>query len=332
MPPSSRPGLARASRSRTRPSGRAARPTSAPRSRTAGRPPRAAAIVIIADDHPGADRPEPRVPREAWAPPDEDEQRDDRAPRGRARCRCAGTARSARSRQLGGAEVVARIEVRKVEIARNPSSARGAARRLATPAPRHQGYRCRTARTSHCASPSSPTSTRTYTRSRPSSRRSTPTRRTSCGASATSSATDRARTRCVAIVRERAAICLVGNHDLGVLGRLDLEEFSPDAAAARAGRETVLLDEHRVVPREPRARGEGRAGAELYHASPRDPVWEYVITEEAALEALEATVAPVVLVGHSHVALAITLVDGRARRRTRARRDRGRPRARRAGC
>jgi diadenosine tetraphosphatase ApaH/serine/threonine PP2A family protein phosphatase len=52
-------------------------------------------------------------------------------------------------------------------------------------------------------------------------------------------------------------------------------------------------------------------GAELYHASPRDPVWEYVITEETALDALESTVAPVVLVGHSHVALALTLVNGR---------------------
>jgi diadenosine tetraphosphatase ApaH/serine/threonine PP2A family protein phosphatase len=45
--------------------------------------------------------------------------------------------------------------------------------------------------------------------------------------------------------------------------------------------------------------------AELFHASPRDPVWEYVLSEEAAQAALELTEAPVVLVGHSHVALAI---------------------------
>jgi diadenosine tetraphosphatase ApaH/serine/threonine PP2A family protein phosphatase len=38
-------------------------------------------------------------------------------------------------------------------------------------------------------------------------------------------------------------------------------------------------------------------------------VWEYVISPEAALAALEATVAPVVLVGHSHIALAISLVE-----------------------
>jgi diadenosine tetraphosphatase ApaH/serine/threonine PP2A family protein phosphatase len=113
----------------------------------------------------------------------------------------------------------------------------------------------------------------------------------------------------VEIVRERAGICLVGNHDLSVLGRLELDEFTPDAAAVARWTRTVLLDENRAYLEglEPEAKVEG---AELYHASPRDPVWEYVITPEAALGALEATVAPVVLVGHSHVALAISLDAG----------------------
>jgi diadenosine tetraphosphatase ApaH/serine/threonine PP2A family protein phosphatase len=35
-----------------------------------------------------------------------------------------------------------------------------------------------------------------------------------------------------------------------------------------------------------------------------------VISEETALAALEATVAPLVLVGHSHVALSVSLADG----------------------
>ncbi len=114
----------------------------------------------------------------------------------------------------------------------------------------------------------------------------------------------------IALIRERADLSLVGNHDLGVLDRLDLDEFSPDAAATARWTQTVLLDEHRAYLESlvPEAKVEG---AELYHASPRDPVWEYVITEETARAALEATVAPVVLVGHSHIALAITLVEGR---------------------
>ena len=113
----------------------------------------------------------------------------------------------------------------------------------------------------------------------------------------------------VEIVRERAQLCLVGNHDLGVLGRLDLEEFSPDAAAVARWTRTVLLDESRdfLDGLEPAAKDDR---AELFHASPRDPVWEYVISEETALAALEMTVAPLVLVGHSHVALSVALADG----------------------
>ena len=114
----------------------------------------------------------------------------------------------------------------------------------------------------------------------------------------------------IELVRDRATISLVGNHDLGVLGRLDLDEFSPDAAVSARWTQTVLLDENRAYLESllPEAKVEG---AELYHASPRDPIWEYVITEETARDALESTVAPVVVVGHSHIALAITLSDGK---------------------
>ena len=44
-----------------------------------------------------------------------------------------------------------------------------------------------------------------------------------------------------------------------------------------------------------------RQDVELFHASPRDPVWDYVLTPEAAAAALEPTEGPLVLVGHSHI-------------------------------
>ena len=113
----------------------------------------------------------------------------------------------------------------------------------------------------------------------------------------------------VELVRERAQLCLVGNHDLGVLGRLDLDEFSSDAAVVARWTRTVLLDENRAFLEglEPQAKAER---AELFHASPRDPVWEYVISEETALAALEMTISPLVLVGHSHIALSVALAHG----------------------
>ena len=113
---------------------------------------------------------------------------------------------------------------------------------------------------------------------------------------------------CCAAVERRASICLAGNHDLGVLGEIDLEEFSGDAVAAARWTRGVLADGSRSFLESLRPQGE-REGVELFHASPRDPVWEYVLSADVARAAFELTGSPLVLVGHSHVPLAITLED-----------------------
>jgi diadenosine tetraphosphatase ApaH/serine/threonine PP2A family protein phosphatase len=111
---------------------------------------------------------------------------------------------------------------------------------------------------------------------------------------------------CCAAVERRAALCLAGNHDLGVLGTLDLDEFAGDAAVAARWTRGVLAEGSRAFLQSLGSSSE-REGVELFHASPRDPVWEYVLSAEAARSALDLTRAPLVLVGHSHVPLAITL-------------------------
>ena len=114
-----------------------------------------------------------------------------------------------------------------------------------------------------------------------------------------------------ATVRERADLCLVGNHDLVALGTagVDVDEFNPDAAEAALWTRNELSGETRAFLESlsPKATADG---VELYHASPRDPVWEYVLTAEAAAAAFRDSSAPVVLVGHSHVALELSLEEG----------------------
>ena len=114
---------------------------------------------------------------------------------------------------------------------------------------------------------------------------------------------------CVALVREHAAVCLAGNHDLAVTGELSLEEFSRGAALAARWTQEVLGEEELGFLRG--LSPQGRAGdIGLFHASPRDPVWEYVLSALLADLCLDATDAPVSLVGHSHVALAFARRDG----------------------
>jgi diadenosine tetraphosphatase ApaH/serine/threonine PP2A family protein phosphatase len=111
---------------------------------------------------------------------------------------------------------------------------------------------------------------------------------------------------CCAAIERRAAISLAGNHDLGVLGVLDLEEFAGDAVVAARWTRGVLAEGSRAFLQSLRPLSE-RDGVELFHASPRDPVWEYVLSAEVAQVAFELTRSSLVLVGHSHVPLAITL-------------------------
>ena len=111
---------------------------------------------------------------------------------------------------------------------------------------------------------------------------------------------------CCERVRALADVCLVGNHDLVALGRLGTGEFNADAAAAAAWTRDELRPESRAFL-ESLAPSAGVAQAQLFHASARDPVWEYVLTDEAALATLLLTTAPLVLVGHTHLALALVL-------------------------
>ncbi len=110
---------------------------------------------------------------------------------------------------------------------------------------------------------------------------------------------------CAELVRERCDVCLVGNHDLAVLGELDIASFSEAAAAAvewtreRIG-EPALEFLRELDPTVQRKR------IGLFHASPRDPVWEYVLSIEQADACLDAQPERLALIGHSHVALFFT--------------------------
>ena len=107
---------------------------------------------------------------------------------------------------------------------------------------------------------------------------------------------------CVQLARRHAAICLAGNHDLGVRGSIPLEEFSRGAALAAKWTQTTMTPETReyLDKLEPQLLDE-QVG--LYHASPRDPVWEYVLSPLQADLCLDVQTHRVCLIGHSHVAL-----------------------------
>jgi predicted phosphodiesterase len=107
---------------------------------------------------------------------------------------------------------------------------------------------------------------------------------------------------CVALASEHAAVCLAGNHDLAVTGDVPLDDFSPGARIAVQWTREVLGPEHGRFLAELSPQGrEGQVG--LYHASPRDPVWEYVLSALLAELCMDEQPSRVCLIGHSHVPL-----------------------------
>jgi predicted phosphodiesterase len=113
---------------------------------------------------------------------------------------------------------------------------------------------------------------------------------------------------CVELGREHFAICLAGNHDLAVTGGLGIEEFSRGAAVSARWTAEVITAENLAYLKALAPAGlEGPFG--LYHASPRDPVWEYVLSEDLAERCLDEAQQRLCFIGHSHVALAFVRDD-----------------------
>ncbi len=110
---------------------------------------------------------------------------------------------------------------------------------------------------------------------------------------------------CVEILREQADLCVMGNHDWAVLGRpgINVEDFNPHARAAVLWTRDQLTEANRAYLDQLPDRPLQPAGAGdflITHASPREPVWEYVLTPSIAMENFAAFREAICLVGHTH--------------------------------
>ncbi len=114
---------------------------------------------------------------------------------------------------------------------------------------------------------------------------------------------------CVSLAEAHCTICLAGNHDLAVVDVISLDDFSRGAALAARWTQEVISDETRkfLLGCEPQGSGEGYG---LFHASPRDPIWEYVLSGLTAELCFDSTDFRVSFIGHSHVALSFHRPEG----------------------
>ena len=114
----------------------------------------------------------------------------------------------------------------------------------------------------------------------------------------------------LALLRERGALLVAGNHDLAVATGHGLEAFNTvAAAAARLHRAWLSAEERDELASLPTiARPDG---VTLVHGSLRDPMWEYVWNAGIAHASLEIAETELSCNGHTHVPAVFTLEGDR---------------------
>ena len=111
---------------------------------------------------------------------------------------------------------------------------------------------------------------------------------------------------CVELLRRTNHVCIAGNHDWAAIGKIDTTEFNPDAAAACHWTTRQLSStDVEYLGNLPLAIEEG--DFTLVHGSPREPIWEYLLSTSMAKENFACFKSQFCLVGHSHVPLVFSL-------------------------
>lgn len=107
---------------------------------------------------------------------------------------------------------------------------------------------------------------------------------------------------CIALLRNRPHLCVAGNHDWAAIGKVDISDFNPDAAqACRWTGEQLSAEDVKYLESLPLTLT--RRDFTIAHGSPRDPIWEYVLSEKSARDNFRSFETMYCLIGHSHVPL-----------------------------
>jgi len=121
---------------------------------------------------------------------------------------------------------------------------------------------------------------------------------------------------CVELLKSLPHVCLAGNHDWAALGRLDVRTFNPDARRAVEWTIDTLTDEN-IGFLEALPVTIVLGDYTLVHASPREPVWEYILEPLVAALNFPHFETPYCFVGHTHTPVIYELIadngDTRAR-------------------
>lgn len=95
--------------------------------------------------------------------------------------------------------------------------------------------------------------------------------------------------------------CLLGNHDVALLGDMNFAIFNPEARKSLLWQQAHISTDNLAYLRTLPQKTLVRQNVTLAHGSPRDPVWEYILNTLVARLNFDAFETPYCFVGHSHL-------------------------------
>lgn len=114
---------------------------------------------------------------------------------------------------------------------------------------------------------------------------------------------------CIERLRQYEHVCVAGNHDWAATGKMDTSDFNPVAAqACHWTSQQLTEDDINYLKNLPLSLCQG--DFTLVHGSPREPIWEYLLSIEAAQDNFAYFQTTFCLVGHSHVPLLFEHTSG----------------------
>ena len=117
---------------------------------------------------------------------------------------------------------------------------------------------------------------------------------------------------CIERLQDFPHISLAGNHDWAAMGKLDLRSFNTDAREANMWTQSELTPAAReYLDGLPTCME--KDSFYMAHASPREPVWEYILDANVAYANFAYFSTHTCLIGHTHVPLIFKLNEQRER-------------------
>ncbi len=106
----------------------------------------------------------------------------------------------------------------------------------------------------------------------------------------------------IELVRQRCSVCVAGNHDWATIRKIGTNHFNVAAGDA------IVWTRKRLKPEDVKYAESLPLTIEmgdftLTHGSPRDPIWEYILSEAEAQESLKYFKTHYCLIGNSHLPL-----------------------------